>query len=47
MKSRILKTYKDVNVLKAFKKLNEVKKSESFKSIISQKNAEKQIKLIM
>jgi Domain of unknown function (DUF1905) len=45
--SQILETFKESNVLKAFKKLNAVEKSEIVDSIISQKNEEKQIKLIV
>jgi hypothetical protein len=45
--SEILETFKESNVLKAFKKLNEVEKNEILDSIISQKNEEKQIKLII
>jgi Domain of unknown function (DUF1905) len=45
--SQILETFKESNVLKAFKKLNAVEKNEIIDSIISQKNEEKQIKLIV
>jgi Domain of unknown function (DUF1905) len=45
--SEILETFKESNVLKAFKKLNEVEKNEILDSIISQRNEEKQIKLII
>ena len=45
--SQILETLKESNVLKAFKKLNEVEKNEILGSIISQKNEEKQIKIII
>lgn len=45
--SQILETFKESNVLKAFKKLNEVERNEILNSIISQKNEEKQIKLII
>ena len=45
--SQILETFKESNVLKAFKKLNEVERNEILDSIISQKNEEKQIKLII
>lgn len=46
-KSQILKTFKESNVLKIFKKLNEEQKTEIIDSIIFQKNEEKQIKLII
>jgi hypothetical protein len=46
-KNQILETFKESNVLKAFKKLNEVEKNEILNSIISQKNEEKKIKLII
>jgi Domain of unknown function (DUF1905) len=46
-KSQILETFKESNVLKAFKKLNEVEKNEILDSILSQRNEEKQIKLII
>jgi Domain of unknown function (DUF1905) len=46
-KNQILETFKESNVLKAFKKLNEVEKNEILDSIISQKNEEKQIKVIV
>jgi hypothetical protein len=45
--SQILETFKESNILKAFKKLNEVEKNEILKSVISQKNEEKQIKMII
>ncbi len=45
--SQILETFKESNVLKAFKKLNEEERSEILDSIISQKNEEKQIKVII
>jgi hypothetical protein len=45
--SQILETFKESNVLKAFEKLNEVEKNEILASIISQKDEEKQIKLII
>ncbi len=45
--SQILETFKESNVLKAFKKLNEEEKNEILDSIISQKNEEKQIKTII
>ena len=45
--SHILESFKEANVLKAFKKLKEVEKSEILGSIISQKSEEKQIKLII
>lgn len=45
--SQILETFNESNVLKAFEKLNEVEKSEILDSIISKKNEEKQIKLII
>jgi Domain of unknown function (DUF1905) len=46
-KNQILETFKESNVLKAFKKLNEVEKNEILDSIISQRNEEKQIKVIV
>jgi hypothetical protein len=45
--SQILETFKESNVLKAFEKLNEVEKNEILESIISQKDEEKQIKMII
>lgn len=45
--SQILETFKESEVLKAFEKLNEAEKNEILHSIISQKNEEKQIKLII
>ena len=45
--SKILETFKEAKVLKAFKKLMEVERSEIFKSIISQTSEEKQIKQII
>jgi Domain of unknown function (DUF1905) len=45
--SQILETFKESNVLKAFEKLNEVEKNEILRGIISQKDEEKQIKLII
>jgi Domain of unknown function (DUF1905) len=45
--NQILETFKESNVLKAFKKLNTVEKNEIIDSIISQKNDEKQIKVIV
>jgi Domain of unknown function (DUF1905) len=45
--SQIFETFKESNVLKAFKKLTAVEKNEIIDSIISQKNEEKQIKLIV
>jgi hypothetical protein len=45
--SQILETLKESNVLKAFKKLNTAEKNEIIDSIISQKNEEKQIKIII
>jgi Domain of unknown function (DUF1905) len=45
--SQILETFKESNVLKAFKKLTEVERNEILESIISQKNEEKQIKIII
>lgn len=45
--NRILETFKEAKVLKAFKKLMEVERSEIFKSIISQTSEEKQIKQII
>ena len=44
---QILETFKESNVLKAFKKLNEEEKNEILDSIIQQKNEEKQIKIII
>jgi hypothetical protein len=46
-KNQILETFKESNVLKAFKRLNEVEKNEILDSIISQKNEEKQTKIII
>jgi hypothetical protein len=46
-KNQILETFKESNVLKAFRKLDEVEKNEILDSIISQRNEEKQIKLII
>jgi hypothetical protein len=45
--SQILETFKASNVLKAFKRLNALEKKEILGSIISQKNEEKQIKIII
>ncbi len=45
--SQILETFKESNVLRAFKKLNKEEKNEILDSIISQKNEEKQIKTII
>jgi hypothetical protein len=45
--SQILETFKESNVLKAFKKLNAEERNEILESIISQKNEEKQIKIII
>lgn len=45
--SQILETFKESNVLKAFKKLKEADKNEILDSIISQKNEEQQIKTII
>ena len=45
--SQILETFKESNVLRAFKKLNEEEKNEILDSIISKKNEEKQIKAII
>jgi len=45
--SQILETFKESNVLNAFKKLNEEEKNEILDSIITQKNEEKQIKTII
>jgi hypothetical protein len=45
--SEILETFKESNILKAFKKLSIEQKDEILKSIIAQKNEEKQIKLII
>lgn len=44
---QILETFKESNVLEAFEKLNEEEKNEILDSIISQKNEEKQIKIII
>jgi Domain of unknown function (DUF1905) len=46
-KIQILETFKEAEVLKVFEKLNEAEKNEILDSIISQKNEEKQIKLIV
>ncbi|MBA4155527.1 MAG: DUF1905 domain-containing protein [Flavobacteriales bacterium] len=46
-KKQILETFKESGVLGAFEKLNEFEKNEIFESIISQKNEEKQIKIII
>jgi hypothetical protein len=43
----ILETFKESNVLKAFKKLNTEEKNEILQHIIAQKSEEKQIKLIL
>ena len=45
--SQILETFKESNVLQAFNKLTEVEKNDILESIISQKNEEKQIKIII
>ena len=45
--SQILETFKESNVLKAFKKLSEVDKNQILNSIISQKNEKKQIKVFI
>ena len=45
--NQILETFKESNVLKAFKELNEAEKNEILDSIISQKNEEKQIRIII
>lgn len=45
--SQILQTFKESNVLNAFKKLNQEEKKEILESIISQKNEEKQIKILI
>jgi Domain of unknown function (DUF1905) len=45
--SEILETFKESNVFKAFKKLNADERNEIVESIISQKNEEKQIKVIV
>lgn len=45
--SHILQTFKESNVLKAFKNLNEEEKKEILDSVISQKNEEKQIKKLI
>ncbi len=44
---QITETFKESNVLKAFKALNEEEKKQIIERIISQKNEEKQIKLII
>ena len=44
---KILETFKESEVLEAFKKLNEFEKNEILESIIYQKIEEKQIKLII
>jgi Domain of unknown function (DUF1905) len=46
-KIQILETFKEAEVLKVFEKLSEAEKNEILDSIISQKNEEKQIKLII
>lgn len=45
--NQILETFKESNVLKAFRKLNEVEKNEILNSIISKKGEGKQIKIII
>ena len=45
--SQILETFKESNVLEAFETLNEVEKNDILDSIISQKNEEKQIDIII
>ena len=45
--SHILETFKESNVLKAFKKLSKVDKNVILNSIISQTNEEKQIKIFI
>lgn len=45
--SQILETFKDANVLTAYKKLNKVQKKEILDSIMFQKNEEKQVKIII
>lgn len=45
--SQILETFKESNVLKAFKKLSEVDKNQILNSIISQTNEKKQIKVFI
>jgi hypothetical protein len=45
--SEILETFKESNVLKAFKKLSAEEKQEILQNIISQKNDKKQINLII
>ena len=45
--SHILETFKESNVLKAFKKLSKVDKNEILNSIISQTNEEKQINIFI
>ncbi len=46
-KKSILETFKESQVLESFEKLNEFEKDEILESIISQKNEEKQIKIII
>lgn len=43
----LLETFKESDVLKAFKKLKVIEKKEILDSIIAQKNEEKQVKLII
>jgi hypothetical protein len=45
--SQILETFKESSVLEVFENLNTLKKNEILESIFSQKNEEKQIKLII
>jgi hypothetical protein len=45
--SQIFETFKESNVLNAFRKLNELDKKEILESIFSQKNEEKQIATII
>lgn len=46
-KNEILETFKESNVLKAFEKLPDVEKNEILDHIITQKNEEKQLKIIL
>jgi hypothetical protein len=45
--NQILETFKESNVLTAFKKLNTIEKKQIVDSIIAQKNEEKQVKIIV
>ena len=46
-KNEILETFKESNALKAFEKLPDVEKNEILDHIITQKNEEKQLKIIL